>query len=69
MAGLERQFVEEGDCAAILQQIAAVRGAVNALMGAVMEGHFIDHVVNEPDQALRAEELEPMLHAIKSYLK
>ncbi|VVD62114.1 metal/formaldehyde-sensitive transcriptional repressor [Pandoraea cepalis] len=66
---LERQLNEEGDCIEILQQIAAIRGAVNGLMGAVIEGHLVDHLVNEPEQTHREAELAPVLHVIKAYLK
>ncbi|VVD69867.1 transcriptional repressor rcnR [Pandoraea horticolens] len=66
---LERQLDQEGDCAEILQQIAAIRGAVNGLMAAVIEGHLVDHLVNEPELANREAELDPVLHVIKAYLK
>ena len=36
--GLERALEEEQGCYEVLQQIAAVRGAVNGLMGQVLEG-------------------------------
>lgn len=66
---LERQLSEEGDCVDVLQQIAAIRGAVNGLMAAVIEGHLVDHLVREPEQASREAELAPVLHVIKAYLK
>lgn len=68
-AALEKQLAEEEDCTAVLQQIAAIRGAVNGLMAAVIEGHLIDHMVNEPEQAQRQQELDAVLQVIKSYLK
>ena len=68
-AALERQLDQEGDCTAVLQQIAAIRGAVNGLMAAVMEGHLTDHVVREPELAQRQQDLEAVLQVIKSYLK
>ncbi|HEY9103794.1 metal/formaldehyde-sensitive transcriptional repressor [Chitinimonas sp.] len=68
-AALENQLAEEADCTAVLQQIAAIRGAVNGLMAAVIEGHLIDHMVNEPEQAQRQQELDAVLQVIKSYLK
>ena len=37
---LERSLEAEVECAAILQQLAAVRGAVNGLMGEVLESHL-----------------------------
>ena len=66
---LEKQLVQEGDCTAVLQQIAAIRGAVNGLMAAVIEGHLTDHVVNEPELDQRREDLDTVVQVIKSYLK
>ena len=68
-AALERQLDEGGDCGAILQQIAAIRGAVNGLMTAVIEGHLIDHVVKEPDALRREQDLAVVLRVINAYLK
>ncbi|MEC8916494.1 metal/formaldehyde-sensitive transcriptional repressor [Salinicola sp. V024] len=68
-AALERQLDQEGDCTAVLQQIAAIRGAVNGLMAAIMEGHLTDHVVREPELAQRQQDLDAVLQVIKSYLK
>lgn len=67
-AALERQLAADGDCAEILQQIAAIRGAVNGLMGAVLTGHLVDHVVHEPQQAQREREMAPILQLVRSYL-
>jgi DNA-binding FrmR family transcriptional regulator len=66
---LERQLEEEDDCTAVLQQIAAIRGAVNGLMGAVIEGHLTDHLVNEPELGRRQNDLDAVLQVIRSYLK
>ena len=41
---LESALEQESDCAAILQQIAAIRGAVNGLMLEVLEGHMREHL-------------------------
>jgi len=68
-AALEKQLDQEGDCTAVLQQIAAIRGAVNGLMAAVIEGHLSDHVVNEPELDQRRQDLDAVLQVIKSYLK
>ena len=68
-AALERQLDQEGDCTSVLQQIAAIRGAVNGLMAAVIEGHLTDHVVKEPEQKQRQDDLDVVLQVIKSYLK
>jgi DNA-binding FrmR family transcriptional regulator len=68
-AALERQLDEETGCFEVLQQIAAIRGAVNGLMAAVIEGHLTDHVVKQPEQEQRQQDLDAVLKVIKSYLK
>ena len=68
-AALEKLLVSGEDCNGILQQIAAIRGAVNGLMVAVMEGHITDHLVQEPLLEQRQKDLDEVLQVIKSYLK
>ena len=68
-AALETMLNSGTDCTTILQQIAAVRGAVNGLMGAVIEGHLTDHVVKEPNLQQRQQDLDVVLQVLKSYLK
>ncbi|WP_174873530.1 metal/formaldehyde-sensitive transcriptional repressor [Vogesella oryzae] len=68
--GLEKALESEADCSAILQQIAAIRGAVNGLMVEVLEGHMREHLgpaVTDPQQ--RGEELEQITVILRSYLK
>ncbi|WP_431265054.1 metal/formaldehyde-sensitive transcriptional repressor [Roseateles chitinivorans] len=69
-AALERAVDQEGDCMAILQQIAAIRGAVNGLMAEVLEGHLREHVGApglSPEQ--RAAETDAVAVLLKSYLR
>lgn len=68
--GLERALESGTDCSAILQQIAAIRGAVNGLMAEVLEGHLRDHLGAEdrtPQQ--RHDDLEQVVSVLRSYLK
>lgn len=69
VAALEKQLDQEIDCNLVLAQIAAIRGAVNGLMGAVIEGHLTEHLVEEPTLKQRRKDLDPVLQVIKSYLK
>lgn len=70
LEGLERALVEERDCLPVLQQIAAVRGAVNGLMAEVLEGHVRDHLGDESlDVKARAAEIDAVLSVLRSYLK
>lgn len=60
---------DEHECAEVLQQLAAIRGAVNGMMLQVIEGHLTDHVVKEPEEDQREADLGVVLQVIKSYLK
>ncbi len=67
---LEKSLEQETECAAVLQQIAAIRGAVNGLMVEVLEGHIREHLGPEavsPEQ--RGEDLEQVVSVLRSYLK
>lgn len=68
--GLEKALESEADCAAVLQQIAAIRGAVNGLMSEVLEHHLRDHLgADSNDAAQRGRDLEEVVSVLKSYLK
>jgi DNA-binding FrmR family transcriptional regulator len=41
---VERALDGHQDCGRVLQQIAAVRGAVNGLLGEVLQGHVREHL-------------------------
>lgn len=69
-SALERALEQESDCSAVLQQIAAIRGAVNGLMAQVLEGHLRDHLTAEdrtPQE--RHDDLEQVISVLRSYLK
>ena len=68
-AALETMLEKESGHAEVLQQIAAIRGAVNGLMTAIIEGHLVEHVVREPDQKQREQDLDVVLQTLKSYLR
>jgi DNA-binding FrmR family transcriptional regulator len=68
MASLERAIEGDAECGAVLQQLAAVRGAVNGLILQVMEGHLRAHVAGR-GSSNRQDELLPVLAVLKSYLK
>lgn len=67
---LEKVLDTETDCIAVLQQIAAIRGAINGLMVEVLEGHIRDHLGYESvSTAQRGEDLEQVVTVLRSYLK
>nr|WP_067295303.1 metal/formaldehyde-sensitive transcriptional repressor [Marinobacterium profundum] len=67
---LEKALEEDCDCSAILQQIAAIRGAVNGLMAQVLEGHIREHLgADDISPQERAEDVDQVVAALRSYLK
>ena len=67
---IERSLDQEKACTEILQQICAVRGAINGLMNEVLEIHLKDSlVVGETTEQQRNDELTEISKILKSYLK
>lgn len=67
---LEKALEREVECAAILQQIAAIRGAVNGLMAEVLEGHIREHLGGDDiPQEQRNEDVAQVIAVLRSYLK
>jgi len=66
------EFALEGepDCMAILQQVAAIKGAVNGLMKELLEDHLRAHLGAEKlSNEQRLNEVENVISILKSYLK
>jgi len=68
--GVERALEAGADCAPVLQQIAAIRGAVNGLMSEVLEAHLREQF-GEPaaDATSRKARVEEMTALVRSYLR
>ncbi|WP_431225038.1 Ni(II)/Co(II)-binding transcriptional repressor RcnR [Serratia sp. L9] len=69
VVALKKMLDEPHECAAVLQQIAAIRGAVNGLMREVIKGHLTEHIVYESEEKKREEDLEVVLKVLDSYIK
>jgi DNA-binding FrmR family transcriptional regulator len=63
--GVGRALDEQKDCGEVLQQLAAIRGAVAGLLGEVLEGHVREHLAAEElsadDRENAADELIEVL--------
>ncbi len=67
---LERALESGDPCLTILQQIAAIRGAANGLMGEMIEMHLNDELVAGDTTAdQRAVRMAEVGHLLRSYLK
>ena len=67
---LERALEDGADCAPVLQQLAAVRGAVNGLMSEILESHLREefaHPASTPEQ--REAGIDAAVALVRSYLK
>ena len=67
--GAQENARQPHECAAVLQQIAAIRGAVNGLMREVIKGHLTEHIVHQGDELKREEDLDVVLKVLDSYIK
>src|SRR6266481_724029 len=68
---VERALREEQECTEVLQLVAACRGALNGLMGELVEGHIRFHVL-DPDRAKdspQAAAAEELIDIVRSHLK
>jgi DNA-binding FrmR family transcriptional regulator len=67
---LEKALSQASDCSSVLQQIAAIRGAVNGLMAEVLEGHLHDHLGrSDATPKEREEDIEQVVSILRSYMK
>ena len=69
VSALEKSLGSDIDCAAVLTQIAAVRGAVQGLMMEVLEDHLRQHVVAESSRPRRARELAAVKALMRTYVR
>lgn len=56
---------EEKSCIDFLQQVAAIKGAVNGLMNELIEAHLREHVIT--DTTANEDELQTFIQLLKRY--
>jgi len=62
-----RGLNEDEQCADILQRLAAARGAINSLMGELLEDHIRNHM---PRTSKSSEEAaDDVIEIVRTYLK
>jgi DNA-binding FrmR family transcriptional regulator len=68
--GIEKALNEERDCGEVLLTLAACRGAMNALMAEILEGHVRLHLLQSGShKESRTAAGEELIEVIKRYLK
>lgn len=67
---LERALEAGAECAPVLQQIAAVRGAVNGLMAGVLESHLREEFSNVKAPPAGAEaSIDSVIGLVRTYFR
>ena len=67
---IERGIEAGDDCSKVLHLIAASRGAINALMTEVLEGHVREHLVDPEKErsTARGKAAQQLIDVLHSYL-
>lgn len=66
---VERSLIAEEECGGQLMLLAAVRGAVNGLMGEVLETHIRFHLADGGKEQIAPELAEDLIDLVRAYLK
>lgn len=69
--GVERAIVEEKGCYEVLQTVTAARGALNSLVGEMIEDHIRFHVL-DPEEKIppkRARAADELIDIVRAYVK
>ena len=71
LEGIKEAIAQDRDCAAILQQVAACRGAINGLMAEIVEGEIKYHVLNPNAKANSSEAraADQLVEVLRRYIK
>lgn len=70
VAALEQALENSVECAAVLQQLAAVRGAINGLMASVLESHLREELTQGTNKSgAQNKSIDEAISIIRSYLR
>ena len=57
------------DCYQIMQLLSSCRGALNGLMGEIVEGHIREHIVEAENKKIATESGEELIEIMQSFWK
>ena len=70
VAAIEKSLDQESACSDALHNISACRGAMDALMAEVIEGHIRFHLMDEKHQTEeQARAADDLVEALRTYLR
>ena len=64
---VERALNQDEPCGEVLQRLAAARGAINSLMGELMEDHIRNHMPRKTKSSEEAADY--LIEIVRTYLK
>jgi DNA-binding FrmR family transcriptional regulator len=64
---VERALNDDQPCIAVLQRLAAARGAIDSLMAELMEDHILHHMPRKTKSAEKAA--SDLIEIVRTYLK
>lgn len=70
--GIQRALeADDDDCFAVLQTVAACRGALNSLMVEIIDGHVRGHILDPKQKPTTAQTqaAEELLEIVRAFLK
>ena len=67
LEGVLRALDADESCADVLQRLSAARGAINSLMGELMEDHIRNHMPHTTTTS--AEATDDLVEIVRTYLK
>ena len=60
---------KEEDCYKVMQVLSSCRGALNGLMGDVIEGHIAEHIVQADNKNMATQAGAEVIDILKSFWK
>jgi DNA-binding FrmR family transcriptional regulator len=71
VAAIQKDLEQEFECAEVLHTISACRGAMDALMAEVIEGHIRFHILSPDGKTTDEQRLaaDDLIAALRAYLK
>jgi len=67
LESVQRALEEDAHCADVLQRLAAARGAINSLMGELLENHILNHMPRKNKAS--AEAAQDIIEIVRTYLR
>jgi DNA-binding FrmR family transcriptional regulator len=67
LEGVERALNQDESCMDVLQRLSAARGAINSLMGELMEDHIRNHMPRKKKSSEDAA--ADLIEIVRTYLK